>query len=192
MVHFDMIFRKLFHLSHDDEAAYALYGTAVGQARRPEFYLSQGVPDTVDGRFDMIALHTFLLTHRLMTDGQGALAVLSQQVFDVMFADMDRNLREMGVGDLSVGTKVKQMVSAFLGRAKAYEAGLGAEADPSLLEDSLRRNLYRGTEPDSAHLRAMAGYLRREALFLASQPRNAAEAGRLVFGSPPSGEPHVG
>ncbi len=183
-----MFFRGLFHRSDDDETAHALYGAAVGQARRPEFYLDHGVPDTVDGRFDMIALHAFLLMHRLKRGGTEALAELSQRVFDVMFADMDRNLREMGVSDLRVGSKVKQMVSAFLGRMMAYETGMEPGSPPEALEDALRRNLYRGVEASPAWVGAMAGYLRREASSLAAQSDDSALAGGLSFGPPPSGD----
>ncbi|MDP6954163.1 MAG: ubiquinol-cytochrome C chaperone family protein, partial [Alphaproteobacteria bacterium] len=76
----------------------ALYGALVAQARRPEFYADLGVPDTVDGRFDMIMLHLSLLLRRLRGDDEA----LAQAVLDTTFDDMDRNLREMGAGDLGV------------------------------------------------------------------------------------------
>ena len=112
------------------DASHALYNRVVEQARRPAFYTTCGVPDTLDGRFDMIVLHAFLLFHRLKLDHPRS-ADLSQSVFDLMFADMDRSLREMGAGDLGVGKKVKTMVRACYGRIAAYEAGL-ADDDASL------------------------------------------------------------
>src|SRR5690349_8287815 len=94
---------RLFPMRQTDHkpAAAALYRAVVGQARTPAFYVAYGVPDTLDGRFDLIALHMFLVLHRLKTDSLAA--NLSQALFDIMFDDMDRSLREMGVGDLGVG-----------------------------------------------------------------------------------------
>ncbi|HYE47681.1 MAG TPA: ubiquinol-cytochrome C chaperone family protein, partial [Caulobacter sp.] len=126
----------------DDAGVATLYKALVDQARRPEFYSDHAVPDTLDGRFDMILLHAFVVLHRFR--GEAAEAKdFAQRLFDRMFADMDRNLREIGVGDLSVGHKVKAMGRAFYGRAESYQAGL---ADPAALAEALRRNLEgRGT-----------------------------------------------
>ncbi|WP_374466727.1 ubiquinol-cytochrome C chaperone family protein, partial [Ferrovibrio sp.] len=92
----------------------ALYRAIVAQSRQAGFYREHGVPDSLDGRFDMIVLHSFLVMRRLRRIGAAA-EPLSQQLFDLMFADMDSNLREIGVGDLSVGKKVKAMAQAFYG-----------------------------------------------------------------------------
>ncbi|MEO5373469.1 MAG: ubiquinol-cytochrome C chaperone family protein [Alphaproteobacteria bacterium] len=178
-----MIFHRLFGRPDDDDVAHDLYGEVVAQARRPEFYVSLGVPDTVDGRFDMIAVHAFLLLRRLKREGSEAAAALAQGVFDLMFADMDRNLREMGVSDLSIGRKVKQMTTAFHGRITVYEAGL-EETGGTALESALVRNLFRGREPAPPHLAAIAAYVRREAAALDGQAYAALAAGRLVFGEP--------
>lgn len=165
------------------ESAFALYSRAVGQARDPGFYGALGVPDSVDGRFEMIALHVYLILRRLKAEGQEA-ADLSQELFDAMFADMDRALREMGVGDLSVGKKVKVMARGFFGRIKAYDDGLEA-ADPAVLAEAMRRNLYGTAEPDRAHPAAMADYLRREADALAAVPGDRMIAGDFAFGPAP-------
>jgi cytochrome b pre-mRNA-processing protein 3 len=95
-----------------------LYGAAVAQARNPAFYVECRVPDTLDGRFDLIVLHLCLLIRRLRREGETG-ATLAQALFDTTFDDMDRSLREMGVGDLGVGRRVKAMASAFYGRATA-------------------------------------------------------------------------
>ena len=97
------------------------------------FYQALGVPDTLDGRFDLVALHVFLLVHRLQRAPGPALA---QAVFDAMFSDMDNNLREIGVSDLSVGKRVRAMWEAFHGRSKAYASALEA-ADGSALAAAL-------------------------------------------------------
>jgi cytochrome b pre-mRNA-processing protein 3 len=103
------------------------------------------VPDTLDGRFDMIGLYTFLLIQRLKREPTPGPA-LAQAVFDAMFSDMDMNLREMGVGDLSVGRKVRVMWEAFHGRAAAYAAAMNA-GDMAALEAALERNVWRGKPP---------------------------------------------
>jgi cytochrome b pre-mRNA-processing protein 3 len=173
---------EMFRLSRPTEAGQGLYRALVEQARRTEFYLVSGVPDTVDGRFDMIALHASLLLRRLKRD-HAKTAKLSQAVFDAMFIDMDQNLREMGVGDLVVGKRVKGMVKMFYGRLSAYDAGL-AEGNGVLVQ-ALRRNLFRKDEPRPRDVAALAGYLRREAASLEGQAAEQLLAGEISFGLPP-------
>ncbi|MBI1985372.1 MAG: ubiquinol-cytochrome C chaperone family protein [Rhodospirillales bacterium] len=178
--------RKLFDFfgaGRLEAPARGLYLSLVAQARQPGFYLQCGVPDTVDGRFDMILLHAFLVLRRLKRD-HSRTADLAQALFDLMFADMDRNLREMGVGDLAVGRRVKAMAAAFYGRIAAYEAGL--DAGDATLAEALKRNLYRKANPDAAAIDAVAAYLRREALALDGQPLAGLMAGAVTFGPPPA------
>ena len=154
--------------------AEAFYAAVVAQARRPEFYGELGVPDTLDGRFELVALHTFLILRRLKAQGQAGGA--GQALVDLFVEDMDASLRELGAGDLGVGRKVQAMAKALYGRIAAYEAGLAGSGEA--LEAALRRNLY-GTAPAPgpapAALAAFAGYVRRESLGAASS-----------FGPPPS------
>lgn len=154
-----------------------LYAALVEQARRPPFYATLGVPDTVDGRFEMIALHMFLVLHRLKDEP--AAQSFGQALFDIMFADMDRSLREMGVSDLSVGRHVKRMAQGLYGRMAAYEAGL-AGADDSALAEALRRNVYGtvATPPDPGPLVA---YVRANVAALAAQELGDLLAGRARF-----------
>jgi cytochrome b pre-mRNA-processing protein 3 len=172
---------RLLRRRRNQVSADALYMTLVEQARRPVFYADLGVPDTVDGRFDMIALHAFLLLHRLR--GEPTAASLGQDVFDLMFGDMDRNLREMGVGDLSIGKRIKTMASAFNGRIAAYDAALSAD-DPHVLDDALRRNLFRGTAPATGQVAALAAYVRDQAAVLTDQPLERLLAGEVAFTLP--------
>ncbi len=166
----------------DTRTAEDLYRRIVTQARQPGFYRALGVPDTVDGRFEMVTLHAFLVIRRLKGEGEAGHG-LAQAVFDTMFGDMDRALREMGAGDLGVGKRVKKMVSAFLGRTAAYDAGLGAGEETLIA--ALRRNVY-GTVPASdAHAATLSGYLRREAAGLEAQDPRRLLAGRVEFGAPP-------
>jgi cytochrome b pre-mRNA-processing protein 3 len=160
--------------------AEALYGSLVDQARQPAFYATLGVPDTVDGRFEMVALHVFLVLHRLKAEP--ATEDFRQALFDTMFADMDRSLREMGVSDLSVGRHVKNMAKGFYGRVAAYESGL-ADAQDAALGEAIRRNVY-GTLPASPDVGPLVAYLRANVAALAAQ-----DAGDILAGQPRFVEP---
>jgi len=164
------------------EAAELAYGRVVEQARQLGFFVNCGVPDTVDGRFELICLHAFLYLHRLKRE-QPQAAPLGQRFFDTMFGDFDRSLREMGTGDLSVGREIKRMAQAFYGRVGAYEHGLAG--DDWVLQQALARNLFGTAPPDPSCLAAMAGYVRREAARLSRQGADELLAGRISFGDPP-------
>src|SRR5438034_256350 len=114
---------SLFRRNPLQHAAELAYRRIVEQARQPGFFNANGVPDTLDGRFELICLHAFLFLHRLKREAPPA-ERLGQRLFDTMFADFDRSLREMGTGDLIVGREVKRMAQAFFGRIDAYERGL--------------------------------------------------------------------
>src|SRR5689334_17220558 len=161
------------------DAAELAYRQVVAQARRPGFFVAGGVPDTLDGRFELICLHAFLYLHRLKREHPAA-AALGQCFFDTMFADFDRSLREMGTGDLSVGREVKRMAQAFYGRIAAYEAGLATDDD--VLSLALARNLFGTAPPATECLAAIAQYVRREAAALDRQLLSELLAGRVAFG----------
>ena len=162
-----------------------LYAAAVGQARSPNFYRNLGVPDSLDGRFEMIALHVFLVMDRLRLGDKTAREV-SQALFDAMFADMDCCLRELGVGDLGVGRKVKQMAEGVNGRAQNYTRALDAE-DDAALDAALARNVFGTVDGgDPSHRGAIIAYLRRERVALASAPVEDIAAGCIAFGEAPA------
>lgn len=176
---------SLFRRSAKDEAveaAHRIYVAAVEQARLPAFYAVLGVPDTLEGRFEVVAAHVHLVLRRLGTEGEAAQA-LGQRVFDVMFADMDQSLRELGVGDLSVGKRVKYLAQSFYGRAAAYDEGY-VRGD-EVLREALVRNLYATTEAESGAVGALATYLREAEVRLARQPAADISAGRLDFPAVP-------
>lgn len=177
------LFRRLFGRSGDLRAATDLYARIVAQARRPEFYGALGVPDTLDGRFDMVALHLFLVMHRLKGQGTAADA-RSRRLFEVVTSDFERSLRELGVGDQGIARRVTAMVGGVKGRLMAYDAALAI--DQRALEVALDNNLY-GTvpEPDPRDIAAIAGYIRREVAGLAAQPLESLLAGDIRFGNPP-------
>jgi cytochrome b pre-mRNA-processing protein 3 len=133
---------KLFGGGRVERTGYELYGAAVKAARQPYFYEQLGVPDTLEGRFDMVGLHAFLLIRRLTPEPGGQ--ALAQAVFDAMFNDMDVNLREMGVSDLSVGKKVRIMWEAFHGRASVYSEAMAV--GPEALAEALERNVWPGDQ----------------------------------------------
>ncbi len=137
-------------------AAGALYAAAVAQARHPGFYTELGVPDTHDGRLELVQLHVILLLRRLQRGGVDGQA-LGQALFDAFFKDLDRSLREGGVGDLSVGKWVKKIGQQFYARATALEPAL-AHADAAALETALVHNVY-AAGADARRARALATYL---------------------------------
>ena len=139
--------------------ARAVYVQAVTHARLPGFYRTFGVPDSVDGRFEMIVLHIILLLHRLQGEGEDA-ERFSRALIEALIDDMDRSLREMGVGDLSVGKKVKQMAAAFYGHASAYDAALAESADAAALSDALMRNVFGTSDPSPDGLAGLCVYVR--------------------------------
>ena len=186
-----MKFPRFFRDSAARDAAHRIYLLLVGQSRLPAFYTHCGVADTPDGRFDMIALHAALILRRLKCDGE-VTEDLAQEVFDLMFADMDQNLREMGVGDIGVGKRVKGMAQGFYGRLAAYDAALAAPDNEDLMA-ALRRNLFRKTFPTDSQVTAVAEYIRRETASMDAQTTQSFLEARVTFGPPPnlvSGEDH--
>jgi cytochrome b pre-mRNA-processing protein 3 len=161
-----------------ERAGFMLYGAAVTAAREPFLYEALGVPDTLDGRFDLVGVHVFLLIHRLTAAPEPGPA-LAQAVFDAMFSDMDVNLRELGVGDLSVGRRVRAMWEAFHGRANAYVAAL-KDSDPAVLEAALARNVWRGSPAGDGPTR-LARLVRAQAAHLAEQSLAALSQGAVAF-----------
>lgn len=176
-----MILGRLRARAARRDRAHTLYVALVEQARAPWFYRDLGVPDTLDGRFDMIALHAFLLLRRLRAAGAEGVA-LGQAVFDVMLADMDQNLRQLGVGDLGVGRKVKAMTKAFMGRVGAYDQAFGAGG--AALAGALTRNVYRVEAPPPG-TDALAAYVAASADVLAGLDDAAVLGGHVRFAATP-------
>ncbi len=171
-----------FRRSRRNPSIDALYGMIVAQARSPAFYRGYGVPDTVEGRFDMILLHLALLLRRLReTASEGPMGQehLGQELFDRFCRDMDGNFREMGVGDLAVPKRMLQVAEAFYGRAAAYDQALDG-GDAAALEAALGRNVFGGGAALGA--RRLATYMRQAATGLAVQDGLA--RGELRFPDP--------
>lgn len=173
--------RDLFRVRPEKAAGRRLYAAVVAQARQPAFYADWGVPDTPTGRFDLIALHGFLVLQRLKGVPEGR--PLAQAFCDAVVEDMDRNLREMGTGDLSVGKKVKKLMQGFYGRLGAYEQAL--QEDDSVLISVLSRNLYGSAAPADEKVAGIVHYVRQEAERLRRQPIERLNAGEAGFGPLP-------
>jgi cytochrome b pre-mRNA-processing protein 3 len=175
-----MPFKRFQDRRRREQAANALYLSLVAQARQPAFYAALGVPDSPEGRYDMVVLHAYLLMRRIGVVGGEAAKELSQSTFDLMFADMDQSLREMGVGDTGVGKRVRRMAENFYGRVAAYDKA--QEEGGDALERALARNLYQTVTPVPVHLVAMAAYLLAQQRHLAGQDDATLMAGAITFG----------
>jgi cytochrome b pre-mRNA-processing protein 3 len=158
----------------------SLYGMIVAQARKPVFYQGYAVPDTVDGRFEMVALHTVLLLCRLEA-GPPELRRLGQALFDAFCQDMDASMREMGVGDLAVPRKMRRVGEAFYGRQAAYREALAAAADGPLAA-ALDRNIYAGAGGRQAE--RLARYVKQAVGALAETDGAAFLRAQLYFPDP--------
>lgn len=172
----------LFRTRPEKAAGRRLYAAAVAQARQPAFYADCGVPDTPTGRFDLIVLHGFLLMQRLKATPEGR--PLAQAFCNAVVEDVDRNLREMGTSDLSVGKKVKKLMQGFYGRLGAYEEAL--QGGDAMLISVLKRNLYASAAPADAQVAMMARYVRRESERLGGQSIQRLNAGEAGFGPCPA------
>jgi len=171
----------LFRRTPRDTSIASLYGTIVAQARARAFYQAYRVPDTVNGRLEMIMLHAFLVLQRLQGEAVG-LRRLGQQLFDRFCHDMDDSLREMGVGDLAVPRRMRAIGGAFYGRQAAYGAAL-AEPDDGPLAAVLKRNVFAGGA-DAAAAARLAAYMRAAQRSLAAQSSDDFTRARVAFPDP--------
>ena len=135
-----MFFSKFTSKKALRKQAESLYAGVVERARDEALYERFRVTDSIDGRFDALVLHIFLVVRALLSEGDRANGLVSL-LLETFVTDMDRSMRELGVGDLSVGKKVKSMMGAYRGRAQAYDE---AFEDAKAFETVLIRNLYRG------------------------------------------------
>ena len=158
---------QLFRRSPQTRIIAALYGTIVAQARAPVFYQAYGVPDTVNGRFEMLVLHIVLLLNRLRAES-AYVGGLGQGIFDHFCSDMDGNLREMGVGDLAVPARMRRIGEAFYGRQAAYDGALAA-ADPTALAEVFGRTIFDLDQGTNMGARRLAAYTQEAVRHLATQ-----------------------
>jgi len=174
-----MIF-SLFPGSRQETTIRALYGTIVAQARAPSFYRDYDVPDTVNGRFDMIVLHLALFLDR-MEAGSAPSRVVGQAVFDLFCGEMDGHFREAGISDLKVPKEMQQMAEAFYGRRSVYREALAARGNDAL-EVALMRNVYPEKPTAISGAARLAAYMRAASQSLSRETE--LEKGRLAWPDP--------
>ena len=162
-----MLFDRFLKPKPAQAAGRALYAGAVVQARTTELYQELAAPDTIEGRFELYSLHVFLLLDRLRRQGPQA-ADTAQALFDAYVQALDDALREIGVGDIVVGKKMRKLGEAFYGRVKSYEAAFDALPDQAALEALLARTIY--AETDAAAVPRMASYVLAQREALAQEP----------------------
>lgn len=155
------------------KAAERLCAGIIARARAGEFFAIFHVPDTIDGRFDMVTLHAWLVLSRLRELNARD---LSQGIMDSLFIGFDEALRDLGVGDMGLGPRMKKMANAFYGRLQAY----GDAANEAELADAILRNVYRGDAARDADARVLAAYVNAARAHLAQS-----ELATLDFGAMP-------
>ena len=168
-----MILKRLF--KRQENSVKRLYGAIVAAARHEQFYARMGVVDTIEGRFEMLVLHLFLVLNRLKGEGEEG---VRQRLTDEFFADMDGSLRELGVSDVAVGKKVRKIAESYYGRVLVYYKMLSGKNE--LMLEALRRNIYPDGAPDGA-VEAMANYFRSATELLGAIPKEQILRGELKF-----------
>jgi cytochrome b pre-mRNA-processing protein 3 len=169
----------LSRFSSPRRIAAELYSEVVATARAPVFYADLGVPDSIEGRYEMIVLHLVLLLRR-MRQPDAKRKRLAQALVDFMAADLDRSIRELGVGDMSVGKFMKRLGEGLFGRAAAYDKALD-DRDIPALEVAVLRNIFDGYEPGERILAIIACYVQAQYDHLAGQPIEPIAAGHVAF-----------
>lgn len=165
--------QRLFKPRPAQAAGRALFQALAAQARTPALYARLGAPDTVEGRFELYVLHLVLVLHRLK--GQGAEAgEVAQAAFDAFLKNLDEGLRDMGVGDLSVGKKMRKLGEAVYGRIKSYDQALTAAEPQAALAEVIARTVFEGAHASSTSTsEPLARYAAQGATRLAAQPLGA-------------------
>ena len=176
-----MLIDRLFRPRPVQVAGRALYARVVEQSRMPELYAGLGAPDTVEGRFEIYTLHLVLLLERLQHQG-GRASETAQALFDAYLEALDEALRELGVGDLSVGKNMRKLGEAFYGRVRSYLAAIAALPEEAELTALLGRTVYEGT--DAARAPALVAYVLAQRAALAAQPIASLLEGEVRWTTP--------
>ena len=158
----------------------ALYGAIVAQARLPVFYLAYGIPDTVNGRLDVLMLHLAMVFERLSQGDKEAKAA-GQEAFDRFCRDMDDHLREDGISDTKVPKQVRGVAAAFFGRHGAYISALRA-GDDAALQTAIGRNVFEGA--DAPSVPRLAAYMQTTMAILDGQDPSVIATGKIAWSDP--------
>ena len=159
-----MVLQRLFRPSPARQAGEALFAAVTRQARQPALYADLGAPDTPVGRFEIYSLHVVLVLNRLKGLG-GEAGEVSQALFDSYVRSLDDALRDLGVGDLSVGKKMRKLGEAFYGRAKAYDSALNGDREG--LTGLVERTVF--AEAPGGDVAGLVDYIERAKAALAGQ-----------------------
>jgi cytochrome b pre-mRNA-processing protein 3 len=170
------LFKRLLGGRRDARALVPLYNAIVGAARLPHWYLEGGVPDTIDGRFDMVSTILSLVLLRMEAQGEPAREP-SARLTELFVTDMDGQLRQRGIGDLVVGKHVGRMMSQLGGRLTAYREGLAEGGD---LAGAIDRNVHRGADVPEAARHHVEARLRGLAAALDTRDLDALLAGDIA------------
>ncbi len=157
----------------------ALYGAVMTQARRAEFFGASGVPDTFENRFEHLVLHMFLVIDRLNAEGREGQET-ARALTEFMVSDLDRTCREMGVGDVGVAKRMKNFMSGFYGRLKAYTEALASKDEKDILR-ALDKNLFASISTDHGKLGAMRAYIQQQKAHLAGLNTKDLQNGNISF-----------
>ncbi len=174
-----MLFK--FFKNQEADSINRLYLSTVEQARHKYFYQVLAVPDSIDGRFDLIVLHVVVILNRLK-DENNQMALFAKRFLNYFFLDMDRNLRELGVSDLGVPKKMKKMAEAFYGRQLAYSTPL-LNNDLNALTLALDRNIFPDQNVNS-QTKFLARYLFTATHKLAEQSAKNLLLGKVTWPNP--------
>ena len=149
--------------SYNKEIIVNIYTNIIKTSRNKNFYLENAVDDTVEGRFDIITLHSFVVFNFFIDAGYKK-STFPQQLFDHMFNDFDSNLREMGFGDIAVNKRMKQFIKAFYGRIKNYSNGIKDikdNNDSTLFRATILKNIYKDNSKSSKNIDFWENYITR-------------------------------
>ena len=173
------MFKALFGRKSAKNDPHVLYGMVVARAREAELYSRFGVPDTIDGRFEMMAMHVYLVLRYLKRDGN-RYADFSQTLFDTFIDDISAGLREAGVGDQTVPKRLQKMSRVFYGRVKAWDEGFDSNVPFERLNQTLGKNLYPdGNAPEN--MNQLTTYFISEHDQLMAMDATDVVAGKKVF-----------
>lgn len=170
------LLQRIFRPGPDRAELLPLYNEIVTAGRDPAWYLDGGVPDTLDGRFDILAALMALVLLRLEREPARPIQLATAMLTELFVEDMDGTLRQIGIGDLVVGKHMGRMVGALGGRLGAFRTAAG---DPAAMRAAVKRNIFHEAPPSEVALDFVAGRLERWALMLDGTQAESIVQGRM-------------
>jgi len=177
------MFSAFFKKSVSTTAPQQIYGSLMTHARSPVFFTDYGIPDSVMGRFDMLSLHVYLLARRFRDDGTPIAMDLSQEVFDLYVYDVERALRELGIGDTSVPKKKKKMIRSFYGQIDDFDEAINAGNHADISEKVATRYL---ADTENPNPELLTSYMLKTEIHLKEQDMKTMLTGEISWLTPES------